>query len=438
MVINYILRKEVSYDDTITENPSNKTLNDVENDKDNGIDKDNNDNITDNPSNKTSNDIENNKDNSIDKDNNDDITNDPSNETLNDIENDKDNGSNIIDEWLNSLRTMKKMNISSVNLNSNNNTVLMTEEEGTLILHLYPDDKEGKGINGNGLPNNERNQKLKHRAQYRKNKKRLHKGELLPIKENLKLFKGPSKRQLEESSERLRPVKENPGFEKFEEVSSDNKSNGKNHKKDEKKYNLDDKAVNLDKDLHKILQFIHKLPTCSSTRFKQLIGDFLNDIILMDISSSNCTRIPFIAKDENEIKNILYKLVGNIFNSVTGSTKSQVVKEILQRKNLRFHVKVWKSYICLQAFCSANLKQNRGKTTRSQAKKKIIEEYTNIDLGDLDLMLQILPKIYRLLQVFNGNWVLLDVFEEITLTFFKSKIKVDANFEIWLNLVRTE
>ncbi|PKC58970.1 hypothetical protein RhiirA1_445593 [Rhizophagus irregularis] len=235
---------------------------DVENDKDNGIDKDNNDNITDNPSNKTSNDIENNKDNSIDKDNNDDITNDPSNETLNDIENDKDNG-------------VDKNNSKDIN-----NDMLMTEEEGTLILHLYPDDKEGKGINGNGLPNNERNQKLKHRAQYRKNKKRLHKGELLPIKENLKLFKGPSKGQLEEPSERLRPVKENPGFEKFEEVSSDNKR----------------------------------------------------------------------------------------------STKSQVVKEILQRKNLRFHVKVWKSYVCLQAFCSANLKQNRGKTTRSQAKKKIIEE----------------------------------------------------------------
>ncbi|PKY21767.1 hypothetical protein RhiirB3_470519 [Rhizophagus irregularis] len=380
---------------------------DVENDKDNGIDKDNNDNITDNPSNKTSNDIENNKDNSIDKDNNDDITNDPSNETLNDIENDKDNG-------------VDKNNSKDIN-----NDMLMTEEEGTLILHLYPDDKEGKGINGNGLPNNERNQKLKHRAQYRKNKKRLHKGELLPIKENLKLFKGPSKGQLEEPSERLRPVKENPGFEKFEEVSSDNKSNGKNHKKDEKKQAIINHLMNNSE-----FSFLKG--------FKQLIGDFLNDIILMDIPSSNCTRIPFIAKDENEIKNILYKLVGNIFNSVTGSTKSQVVKEILQRKNLRFHVKVWKSYVCLQAFCSANLKQNRGKTTRSQAKKKIIEEYPNIDLGDLDLMLQILPKIYRLLQVFNGNWVLLDVFEEITLTFFKSKIKVDANFEIWLNLVRTE
>ncbi|POG79626.1 hypothetical protein GLOIN_2v1472148 [Rhizophagus irregularis DAOM 181602=DAOM 197198] len=143
--------------------------------------------------------------------------------------------------------------------------------------------------------------------------------------------------------ERLGPVKENPGFEKFEEVSLDNESDGKNHKKNEKTYNLDDKAVNL----------------------------------------------------------------------------------------------VWKSYVCLQAFCSANLKRNRGETTRSQAKKKIIEEYPNIDLGDLDLMLQISPRIYRLLQVFNGNWVLLDVFEEITSIFFKSKMKVGANFEIWLNLVRT-
>ncbi|UZO29813.1 uncharacterized protein OCT59_023268 [Rhizophagus irregularis] len=166
-----------------------------------------------------------------------------------------------------------------------------------------------------------------------------HLGELLPVKKNLRLFKGPP----EGPPERLGPVKENPGFEKFEEVSLDNESDGKNHKKNEKTYNLDDKAVNL----------------------------------------------------------------------------------------------VWKSYVCLQAFCSANLKRNRGETTRSQAKKKIIEEYPNIDLGDLDLMLQISPRIYRLLQVFNGNWVLLDVFEEITSIFFKSKMKVGANFEIWLNLVRT-
>ncbi|RGB23307.1 hypothetical protein C1646_774695 [Rhizophagus diaphanus] len=149
---------------------------------------------------------------------------------------------------------------------------------------------------------------VEYKAQYRKSKKRLHKGELSSVKENLRLFKGPPERLLKRSPEglperppeRLEPVKENPEFEKFE-ISSDNESNGKIYKKNEKKY-LDDKAT----------------------------------------------------------------------------------------------------------FCSANLKRNRGETTRSQAKKKIIEEYPNIDLRDLDLMLQISPRIYRLLQVFNSNWILLD------------------------------
>jgi len=413
------------------------------------------------------------------------------------------------------LRKMKKMNIRNVNLNSDNNAVLVTEEEGALILHPYSDDEGGQkskyqaqyctrnkepyvyiqlldegnelpnneglldegnelpnnneGLldEGNELPNNEGCKRTKHQAQYRKGKKKLHKEnlELLPVKENLRLHEGPPEGPPEELLEEI-PDEEILGFEEFEEGSSDNESDEKNRKKNEKRYYLDDKAINLGKDLHKILQFIHKLPTCPPTRDKKIfsrnelyrqaiinhlmndsefsflkgfqqIDDSANNLILTDIASSSHTRVPFIANDENDIKYVLHKLVGNIFNSVAGSTKSQIAKDILRRKDLHFHVEVWKSYVCLQAFCSANLKRNKGETTRSQAKKKIIEEYPNIDLGDLDLILQISPRIYRLLQVSNGNWVLLDVFEEITPTFFKSKMKVGANFEIWLNLVRT-
>ncbi|CAG8713692.1 8309_t:CDS:2, partial [Rhizophagus irregularis] len=147
-----------------------------------------------------------------------------------------------------------------------------------LILHSYPNDEEGKG-NGNGLPNNKGSQKLKYRAQYRKGKKKLHKGELLPVKKNPRLFKGlPEKSpgsclfliKATHKPKRLRSVIENPGFEKFEEVSLDNKSDGKNHKKNEKKYNLDNKTVNLGKSLHKILQFIYKLPTCPPIHDKKI------------------------------------------------------------------------------------------------------------------------------------------------------------------------
>ncbi|CAB4491473.1 unnamed protein product [Rhizophagus irregularis] len=115
----YFSRFIKSSDDTITDDSSNETSNDVKNDKDNGIDKDNNDDITDDPSNKTSNDVKNDKDNGINKDNNDNINNDNEDKKkrlINKLD------SNIIDEWLNSLRIMKKMNISDVNLNSNNNS----------------------------------------------------------------------------------------------------------------------------------------------------------------------------------------------------------------------------------------------------------------------------------------------------------------------------
>ncbi|CAG8688966.1 1629_t:CDS:2, partial [Rhizophagus irregularis] len=75
--------------------------------------------------------------------------------------------------------------------------------------------------------------------------------ELLPVKENLRLFERPPKGLSEKlpDEENLGPVKENPGFEKFEEGLLDNKN------------------------LHKILQFIYKLPTCSPIRDKRFSSE---------------------------------------------------------------------------------------------------------------------------------------------------------------------
>jgi hypothetical protein len=89
--------------------------------------------------------------------------------------------------------------------------------------------------------------------------------------------------------------------------------------------------------------------------FKQ-IDNSVNNLILTDITSLNYIKVLFIANDENDIKYVLYKLVKNIFNSVAESTKSQIAKDILQHKDLCFYIKVWKSYVCLQTFCFANLK----------------------------------------------------------------------------------
>ncbi|GES92671.1 hypothetical protein GLOIN_2v1849317 [Rhizophagus clarus] len=55
----------------------------------------------------------------------------------------------------------------------------------------------------------------------------------------------------------------------------------------------------------------------------------------------------------------------------------------------------------------------------------------------MELMLQQASRIYRLLEVANFDWQLLDCFEELTACFFKSGVKSAINFEIWINLVRT-
>ncbi|PKK57746.1 hypothetical protein RhiirC2_797494 [Rhizophagus irregularis] len=97
----------------------------------------------------------------------------------------------------------------------------------------------------------------------------------------------------ERPPERLGSVKENPGFEKFEEVSLDNKSNGKNHKKNEKKYNLDNKTASITHTLVRVficcgipfsiienpffIEFLHKMRLGYESPTSELLsGRFLN------------------------------------------------------------------------------------------------------------------------------------------------------------------
>jgi hypothetical protein len=55
----------------------------------------------------------------------------------------------------------------------------------------------------------------------------------------------------------------------------------------------------------------------------------------------------------------------------------------------------------------------------------------------MSLMLQRAPRIYRLLLLTDKDWHLIDSFEELNSSFFKSTMKSASNFEIWINLVKT-
>lgn len=148
----------------------------------------------------------------------------------------------------------------------------------------------------------------------------------------------------------------------------------------------------------------------------------------LDYSTDNFT---------DSFKEIATKLAENIYQSVNREVNEQVNREMSRRKEMRLHVETFKAYTRLQAFCALNLSREQGETTRSQAKAIIIKYFPQISLPNMGLMLQRAPRIYRLLLLTNGDWRLIDSFEELSSCFFKSSMKSAANFEIWLNLVKT-
>ena len=237
---------------------------------------------------------------------------------------------------------------------------------------------------------------------------------------------------------------------------------------------LDMASIRLAEDLHKLLGYIGKLPNNPPIRDRSIFSkkEEYREALISHLEKINSTqdfqlfrgtqRINLISDDNqkscssfkilpirvqektssltelsDEFKKIAKDLSEDIFLSVMGETNEQGNKEVARRKELRFHVGFFKSYIQLQAFCEINLNRKQSETTKSQAKILIAQFYPLISLPNMELMLQQAPRIYRLLEVANFDWRLLDSFEELSACFFKSGVKTAINFEIWINLVRT-
>ncbi|CAB4425657.1 unnamed protein product [Rhizophagus irregularis] len=237
---------------------------------------------------------------------------------------------------------------------------------------------------------------------------------------------------------------------------------------------LDMAGIRLAEDLHKLLGYIGKLPNNPPIRDRSIFSkkEEYREALISHLEKINSTkdfqffrgtqRINLISDDNqkscssfkilpirvqektssltelsDEFKKIAKDLSEDIFLSVMGEANEQGNKEVARRKELRFHVGFFKSYIQLQAFCEINLNRKQSETTKSQAKILIAQFYPLISLPNMELMLQRAPRIYRLLEVANFDWRLLDSFKELSAYFFKSGVKTAINFEIWINLVRT-
>jgi hypothetical protein len=82
--------------------------------------------------------------------------------------------------------------------------------------------------------------------------------------------------------------------------------------------------------------------------------------------------------------------------------------------------------------------RKKHETIKSQAVRKIIKRSNNKLTGkSLTLTIQRAHRIERLLDLAEGEWRFLDVYEELTPCFFTSTINSCYNFEIFLELVKS-
>lgn len=185
-------------------------------------------------------------------------------------------------------------------------------------------------------------------------------------------------------------------------------------------------------------QFIEKI--ISSSEFGILSGMQISTEIVL--SSPKVYSIPYLLTLEKEErltkrKEIIKNLATHIWYSINSQTKDRASQDIARRRLLRFHITTLQSIRKLEMYCALKPRKKH-ETIKSQAVRKVIKRSDGKLTGkSLTLTIQRAHRIERLLNLAKGDWRFLDVYEELTPCFFTSTINNCHNFEIFLELVKS-
>ena len=185
-------------------------------------------------------------------------------------------------------------------------------------------------------------------------------------------------------------------------------------------------------------QFIEK--TISSSEFGILSGmQVPTEIVLSSPAECTISYLLTLEKEERLIKRkeIIKDLSAHIWYSIDSQVKDRASQDISRRRLLRFHVVTLQSIRKLE-MCCALKPRKKHETIKSQAVRKVIKRSDGKLTGkSLTLIVQRAHRIERLLNLAEDDWRSLDVYEELTPCFFTSTINNCYNFEIFLELVKS-
>jgi hypothetical protein len=178
----------------------------------------------------------------------------------------------------------------------------------------------------------------------------------------------------------------------------------------------------------------------SSSEFGTVSGmQVSTEIVLSSPTVYIISHLLTLEKEERLIKRkeIINNLSAHIWYSIKGQDNDRASQDMSRRHLLRFHLATLQSMHKLEMYCALKPRK-KNETIKAQAVRKIVKRSGgNLTGKSLTLIIQRAHRIERLLNLAEGDWRFLDVYEELTPCFFTSTINSCCNFEIFLELVKS-
>lgn len=142
----------------------------------------------------------------------------------------------------------------------------------------------------------------------------------------------------------------------------------------------------------------------------------------------------FDQSKEETIKALVSQLV-TIYDNVL---QEHVEAEINRRNGFRNYLDFLNIYRKIEIFCNIYKIRLKGQTIKNQTNIKIVDySEQKIKLTTLTIILRAAKRIERLLNLSNRNFLIVDIFPNLDVAFFKSSSINVAAYESWLKIIET-
>ncbi|CAB4476267.1 unnamed protein product [Rhizophagus irregularis] len=139
---------------------------------------------------------------------------------------------------------------------------------------------------------------------------------------------------------------------------------------------------------------------------------------------------------ERSKEEIIKALVAQLISIYDNVLQEYIEAEINRQNGFRNYLNFLKIYKKIEIFCNIYKIRLKGQTIKNQTNTKIVDySEQKIKLTTLTITLRAAKRIDRLLSLSNKNFLIVDIFSNLDVVFFKSSSINVATYECWLKII---